>query len=568
MSVSARAHHLERLPITPDGRPVATERSRRRVHLSGIETTAHSSVRALVRALQNWLPSQTKRHGTPDALPVKFGQRQTLGAQVFSAAVAFLLAFLLGVALTRFVRDHAVRAGAVDHALTSRKVHAVPVPRLGGLAIVGAFYLVLCGQLALSVFDAGDQQRLAVLLAGGAIIAALGIIDDLKGADARLKFSVQFAVAALAYWGGFRIDTIVTPLWPPIPLGVLAVPFTMIWIAGVINAINLIDGLDGLAGGIAAIAAGVVIAIGVATGNNLVVQVAAALGGAVVGFLVYNFNPASIFMGDTGSMFLGFVLALLSIHSSEQAPASVTLLVPVIALGIPIADTALAMARRAARGVPLFRGDRGHIHHRLLDLGLSHRQTVLVLYAAASTLGASAIVMTFASRSVTLWFTLLLAGTGYLILRRLGFARFDDAPGLIVLRRRNLALRGGLRVVRDRLRTARDLDQVWDATLEAARVLEAQGVGLRILGAGGVLERAEGFGKDEPDAFTVRYGLRPERPGDNHIEFAWTDGRSSMDRDVEVRIEELCGYLTAVEDGLVAGPSISRWRTLATTGVR
>jgi UDP-GlcNAc:undecaprenyl-phosphate GlcNAc-1-phosphate transferase len=475
------------------------------------------------------------------------------------------VAILLGMALTRLVRDFAKRCGAVDRALTTRKVHEAPVPRLGGVAIVITFFAVFLGQLAFSGFESEDLGRVTVLIAGGAIIAGLGIIDDLKGADAKLKFVVQFAVAALAYWGGFRIETIVTPLGPPIQLGLLSVPFTMIWIAGVINALNLIDGLDGLAGGIAVIATCVTIAIGIVTGHQLVVQVAVALAGAVLGFLVFNFNPASIFMGDTGSMFLGFLLSLLAIHSNAQPSSSVALFVPIIALGIPIADTVLAMGRRAARGLPLFRGDRGHIHHRLLDLGLSHRHTVLALYAGSVALGASAMVVAFASSSVALWFMLALGGTAYLVLRRLGFIRLSETQQWAADRRRNFAVRSAIREVGRRLRVAQDLEEAWEATIDASRALDANSVGLQVISHAGPVKWVSGTQDGEPDSFRVRYGLVPERQGESFIELGWTDGRSSMDRDTEVAVEELCSILAPAVGRLSASRAAgTSWMVEAT----
>jgi UDP-GlcNAc:undecaprenyl-phosphate/decaprenyl-phosphate GlcNAc-1-phosphate transferase len=479
------------------------------------------------------------------------------------AAIAFFVAVALGLTLTRVIRNLANRFGAVDLALTTRKVHEVPVPRLGGVAIVVTFFVVLCAQLSFSGFASGDLGRVVVLFGGGAIIAGLGVIDDLKGADAKLKFVVQFAVAAMAYWGGFRIETIVMPLGPPIQLGLLAVPFTMIWIAGVINALNLIDGLDGLAGGIAVIAVGVTIAIGVVTGHLLVVQVAVALAGAALGFLVFNFNPASIFMGDTGSMFLGFVLALLAIHSNERPASSVALLVPIIALGIPIADTSLAMGRRAARGLPLFRGDRGHIHHRLLDMGLSHRQTVLALYAGSIVLGASAMVVAFAPSPVVLWFLPGLVGTVYLVLRRLGFIRLGEAQQWAVDRRRNSALRRALKSIGVRVRSAKDLHEVWAATVDAAHAMKAATVGLRIVGAAGEVEWTGGVQDEVPNLFRVRYGLMPERLGDSQIELGWSDGRTIMDRDIEVAIEEFCSNLAPTVERLEAAGQIGLHEPLA-----
>jgi UDP-GlcNAc:undecaprenyl-phosphate GlcNAc-1-phosphate transferase len=225
-----------------------------------------------------------------------------------TAAVAFLLSVVTGALLTPLARRLAHRVGAIDHALSSRKVHKQPMPRLGGIAIVGAFYVPLVGLLFTSsgvgrLFFADERQAIG-LFAGGAVIAALGIYDDLRGAGAKLKFVVQFMVAGLVYWLGFRIDELANPFGDPIALGWLGLPFTMLWIAGVINAINLIDGLDGLAGGVALISVVTTFVAAVLHGEPLMALMTAALAGAILGFLRYNFNPASIFMGDTGSMFL------------------------------------------------------------------------------------------------------------------------------------------------------------------------------------------------------------------------------------------------------------------------
>ena len=179
-----------------------------------------------------------------------------------------------------------------------------------------------------------------------------------------------------------------------------ALPFTLLWIVGVINAMNLIDGLDGLAGGVALVAVATMFLVSMQRNQPLMVLFSASLGGAVLGFLFYNFNPASIFMGDTGSMFLGFVLATSSIRTNQKASTTVAVLIPIITLGLPILDTLLAMSRRAVRGRPLFRADKEHIHHRLLGLGLTHRQTVLALYGMCLVLGGLAVVLTYTNSAL------------------------------------------------------------------------------------------------------------------------------------------------------------------------
>lgn len=470
-----------------------------------------------------------------------------------TAAVAFLASTAVAAILTPAIRALAHRWGTLDHALTSRKIHGKPVPRLGGIAIVLAFYAPLAALFFVGS-DVGtrfyaEPTRAFGLFAGGLAIAALGVLDDLKGANAKTKFLVQFAVAGLMYGLGFRINEIANPFGAPIELGILGLPFTLLWITGVINAMNLIDGLDGLAGGVALIAVTITFAIATQRVEPLMVLLCAALAGSVLGFLFYNFNPASIFMGDTGSMFLGFVLATTSIQTNEQS-STVAILVPIIALGVPIADTLLALARRAARGTPLFSADRGHIHHRLLDLGLSHRATVLVLYGASALLGVSALVIAFASPSQAIYFLLALAAVAYLVLRQLGFMRVSQAQRLLEDRRRNLELRAGMRRIEAMLRDARTLPDVWASVRRAAMVLDASAVSLHLAGDRGPL--TEGFEALEVGACRASYSIYPERAGDTCVAFAWTDGRTCVDRDTEIAIEFLCRQLASAVEPFIA----------------
>jgi len=469
-----------------------------------------------------------------------------------AAGTAFLAATVASGALTPLVRKVALRFGALDHALTSRKVHGKAIPRLGGIAIVLAFYAPLVA-LHFVQSDVGGRfwghpEKALGLLGGGLAIAALGVYDDLKGANARTKFLVQFAVAGAMYAVGFRIDSIANPWGAPIALGWLGLPFTMLWIAGVVNALNLIDGLDGLAGGVALIAISTTLAMAVLRSQPLMLLFTAALAGAVLGFLFYNFNPATIFMGDTGSMFLGFVLATTAIQTNQKASTAVAIVLPIVALGVPIADTLLAMARRAARGAPLFSADRGHIHHRLLDLGLSHRATVLVLYAASIALGAVSLALTYASSSQMLYALVALCVAAFFALRKLGYVKIVRAGAVRELlgdRRRNLEVRAAIRRIGEELRLAASLSDVWIAAWPAARALGASAIALRLADAAPGDERAftDGFDDADSELFRVRYGVVPERPGEDELELGFADGRRALDRDTEIAIELLCEHL-------------------------
>jgi UDP-GlcNAc:undecaprenyl-phosphate GlcNAc-1-phosphate transferase len=461
-----------------------------------------------------------------------------------TAAFAFVSATVAAAVLTPAVREWARRRGAMDHALTSRKIHTRPVPRLGGIAIVLAFYVPLLGLLFVTS-DVGARflefpRRTLGLFVGGLAIAALGIYDDLKGARARVKLLVQLAVAALMYALNFRIDQIALPFGEPIQLGLLGLPFTMLWIAGVVNAMNLMDGLDGLAGGVAFIAFAAIFTIAGVQGSPLMMLFAAAIAGAVLGFLFYNFNPASIFMGDTGSMFLGFVLATTSIQTNHKSSAAVAMLVPVLLLGVPIADTLLAMGRRAVRGLPMFAPDRGHIHHRLMDRGLTQRQTVLVLYGASTLLGLAALGAAVASPRQALASLASLGVLAFLGLRRLGFFHLAHARRVLEARRRNLSMQGAVRRAGQEIQAARDLDDVWLSLRFAAVALGASAVALRLSGPHpvGAETYSDGFGADG-ELLVARYGLVPERPGEAHVELGWSDGRATIDRDTEIAIELL-----------------------------
>lgn len=344
-----------------------------------------------------------------------------------TAAVAFFLSLAIAGVLTPVLRELAVRLNLVDEVGSARKIHARPVPRLGGIAIVIAFFSPLVGLLILETSTGdlflADPRRAFGLFIGGGLIALLGVYDDVKGVKAWVKLSVQVPVAMLMYWLGFKINVIANPFGDPIPLGILGLPLTVMWVVGLVNAMNLIDGLDGLAGGVSLFAISVTLIIALMKSQPLMILFCAALAGSVLGFLAYNFNPATIFMGDTGSMFLGFVIAITSIQVNQKSSTAVAILVPIVALGLPLLDTSLAFLRRSARGKSPFSADREHIHHRLLDLGLSQRQAAGILYIVCLLLAFSALALTFAGSGWTVGLLSLLAVGAFVFVRRLGLLR-------------------------------------------------------------------------------------------------------------------------------------------------
>lgn len=312
---------------------------------------------------------------------------------------SFVVAAVAGAALTPVARRVAFAVGAVSIP-GGRHIHGQSIARLGGLAIfaaVGATVLTLLVTGIGGLFLDGSVQRLGLgLAAGSAVMFGVGLYDDVKGLRALYKLFGQIAAAALAWGFGFRLDVIDLPLLPELQTGWLSLPLTVLWIVGIINAINLIDGLDGLAAGVVFFAAITNFVVAFLMGTTFVAVVMATLAGAVLGFLFFNFNPARIFMGDSGSYFLGFVLAACSIAGPlQKASAAVSIAVPVVALGVPIIDTLLAMVRRFLERRPLFSPDRGHIHHRLLDMGITHRRAVLIIYGVTVALCVGAIAIAF-----------------------------------------------------------------------------------------------------------------------------------------------------------------------------
>ena len=305
---------------------------------------------------------------------------------------AFAVAAVLSYFFTPPVKNFAHKVGAIDVPKDARRMHKKPIPRLGGLAIYGGF---LCSIL---IFGQLDETMLCVLL-GAAIIVALGIFDDVLALGAKLKFVVQIVAAAIPVCIGdlqIGLFTNLNPLsdTPFVHLGILAVPVTIIWIVGITNAVNLIDGLDGLAVGVSSIAAITMLAVALLTGNMPIAITMAALAGACIGFMPYNLNPAKIFMGDTGSTFLGYMLATVSIMGLFKFYADISFAVPFLILGLPIFDTANAIIRRVAAGRSPMSPDRGHVHHKLIDMGFNQKQAVAILYAISATLGLTAVVLT------------------------------------------------------------------------------------------------------------------------------------------------------------------------------
>ncbi|WP_300623308.1 glycosyltransferase family 4 protein [uncultured Megasphaera sp.] len=294
--------------------------------------------------------------------------------------VPFLIALIVAYVLTPGVKKLAIKVGAVDKP-NARKVHTHAIPRLGGLAIYIGF-------MAAVLFCVPVRHELLGLLLGCTAIVALGIWDDICNIPAKVKLVGQIVAACIPIAFGIQIEWLTNPFGTLIVLPELvAVPVTIFWIIGFTNTVNLIDGLDGLAAGVSFIASVSMFLLAYTMNQYLPAMIIVAMAGAALGFLQYNFNPAKIFMGDTGSMLLGYTMAVAAVLGLVKTAATIALVVPLIALGLPILDTLFAIIRRKMSGVPIFQPDKGHLHHRLLALGMSQKQAVLIMYFVSIVLG-------------------------------------------------------------------------------------------------------------------------------------------------------------------------------------
>jgi UDP-GlcNAc:undecaprenyl-phosphate GlcNAc-1-phosphate transferase len=340
-----------------------------------------------------------------------------LGAIAPPLLAAFAVAGGLSLLLTPFVRDHVRARGMLDRP-NSRRVNTVPIPRGGGLAVAAAFLIVAVGALAVDgalgpAFDRVPftQRQLIALLGGGAAAALIGAFDDVFDLRARWQMAGQIALALAAVSLGIGVVVISNPFGPNVIIfgGLYAAGFTVLWIVGMINSINFIDGLDGLSTGIALVAAVTLglLSLTTAIGQPIVALLCFALAGALLGFLRWNIHPATVFTGTSGVMFVGYTLAVLAILGAAKV------VVAMLVLGVPIIDTFWVIVRRLAAGRSPFSPDRGHLHHRLLDLGLSHSQTVALIVAICAGLGAIALGASSAAQIYT--FLGVLVGSGLVL---------------------------------------------------------------------------------------------------------------------------------------------------------
>lgn len=380
----------------------------------------------------------------------------------------FVVSLLLSFVATRQVRDVATRRGWISIPRDGRHVHETPLPRLGGVAIFLAFSFSLVLWLGLALIYPSLLKGLAPatllrIYVPACLIFCLGIYDDLHGAGPYLKFSVQVVAATMLFLGGMRILDL------PVLFGAhslpwfVGLPLTVVWVVAITNAFNLIDGLDGLAAGSALFSTVVFFVVALVNESWLGSLMSVALAGAILGFLRFNFNPATIFLGDSGSLFIGFVLSALALAGAQKAPTLVAVAIPVVSFGLPILETALSILRRLISGRPIFTADREHIHHKLLELGMSHRQVVIVLYAVSALFAMLSLFLLWPTGS-TLGLVLAVVGTGvWLGVQHLNYLEFGELRrvALRTIEQRQIVINNlSIRRAVEELKVAADYDQV------------------------------------------------------------------------------------------------------------
>src|SRR3984957_10497973 len=319
--------------------------------------------------------------------------------------------------------------GWVAPPIQHRDLHEIPLPRLGGIPIVFAFLVAIAAALLIGRHSPASDilpsvRPLLTILIPGTLIFLLGVYDDIHSVGPYTKFAVQGVAAVMLFAGGLRI------LELPVLFGArhfawyIGLPITVLWVIGITNAFNLIDGLDGLAAGSALFSTLVVFVVAIFNGSSLVSLLTIALAGSILGFLRFNFNPATIFLGDCGSLFIGFILSALALAGSQKAPTVIAVAIPVVSFGLPILETTLSVLRRLIGGRPLFTADREHIHHKLLQRGMSPRQVVIALYAVSAIFALLSLFLLWPERN-TLGLVLVVIGLGiWFGVQHLGYWEF------------------------------------------------------------------------------------------------------------------------------------------------
>jgi UDP-GlcNAc:undecaprenyl-phosphate GlcNAc-1-phosphate transferase len=423
----------------------------------------------------------------------------------------FAASVLLSFVLTRYVRNVATARGWVAAASTERHLHSTPLPRLGGVAVFLSFAVTIAAAALIglrypSLKSGLSPHILPTIFLPGVLIFLLGVYDDIHSLGPYFKFAVQALAATMLFAGGLRIlDLPVLFGNHPFPWYV-GLPLTILWVVAITNAFNLIDGLDGLAAGSALFSTLVVFVVAVVDQSPIVSLMSLALAGATLGFLRFNFNPATIFLGDGGSQFIGFMLAALALRGAQKAPTIIAVAIPLVSFGLPILETSLSIVRRLIGGRPIFTADREHIHHKLLQRGLSHRQVVIVLYGVSALFALLSLFLLWPSGG-TLGLVLVVLGTGiWMGVQHLGYLEFGELRRVAqrTIEQRQIVINNiSIRRAIEELSMAHDFEQL-------CRILIAA------------------FGSNDFDAFDLRFSPNDSQRSASWQNFATRDERQSL----------------------------------------
>lgn len=476
---------------------------------------------------------------------------------------SFAIATVLTAVLTPLARRIAFRFKVVSIP-GGRHIHGQVIPRLGGLAIFGGAMVTMLGGVVLGplreVLQPEEELRVLGLFLGSTVMFGVGAADDFKSVRALHKLMLQILAAAIAWSFGFRIDVIDLPLVGALSMGVFSLPVTVFWIVGIINAVNLIDGLDGLAAGVVFFAGVTNFVVAYLQGTTFVAIVMATVAGSVLGFLFFNFNPARIFMGDSGSYFLGFVLAVCSIAGPlQKASAAVSIAVPIVALGVPIIDTLLAMVRRFLERRPIFSPDRGHIHHRLIDMGITHRRAVLLIYGVTVMLCVGSIAIAFGRNWEVGAAVLSVSAVLFGLIRFIGYFEYLAVAARQKKRINSRHVEWLRKVVMrlpERFAAADDEPALWAVVAHLAK--EARLDSIRLVDDGPPPQILKTFIGDDYQDMNQREAARSTvaLAGKHSLEFVWRsefgDVPPQMDILLQLVADELCRSLREHQSLLVA----------------
>lgn len=462
--------------------------------------------------------------------------------------ILLIASFALSLILTRLVRNTAARRGWAS-APSSHHIHKRPIPRLGGVAIFLSFVTVTALLWAASVWwklDLGFSPHImGYILAPGSLIFLLGLYDDLYSVRPRVKIAVQTLAAVMLYWGGIGKFNL------PLVLGLhglewMTLPVIIVWVLWITNAFNLIDGLDGLAAGSAQFAILTVFIFSLISGSYLVPVLSIILAGAVFGFLPFNFNPATIFLGDCGSLFLGFMLSALALRGSQKASTAIAVAIPIIAFGLPILDTSLSVIRRFLSGRPLFGADREHIHHKLLERGLTHAQAVIVLYGVSAICGLLSLFLLSpgVGAGATVFFIL---GIGiWKGVKHLGYHEFDELRRLAqrtVDQKKVISNNLAIRRASNKLASAQNLSELCAILQEGFKANEFDGYQLSLQSpfAEYLLDVERGIVTEWQRSSRYYSESKPGRVGkaDRRSNLAWT-----LKLELETADQQRCGLFS------------------------